>query len=394
MLHSPTLFDPQKTKYETTLQYKLKMFLGEICAYGGIIPATLKEIAILGNFRRDRVRTLISNLINTGTVTVDEKGNLFLNDYVDYDENNDSKDNQYVKNFMFLTCEEFLNETRQVRNFVLKYVGHQRVYLGFCRPAKIKNLYNTDGTGEFSARTRGEMIKIIERAEKYLNIRWADVQNKDSFQVLGVKDQWIDMGTIESKGANLWVQKQLEIQGFVLDFIHPEAIWQLAKCMEAYYRKFGYQYASDVFERSLLNVRNAQRFLQLVYSDPSESTTLNDGALSAYFSEVMGRAEGEVAVQISMDLDDLEDEQIEASNSADLPKVELLNLVIKERKQRLAYIHRIWLEQFKANPEMFLSGGKGTFQVRTLMNRYMLELARKIRSYELSESYARPKSIN
>jgi hypothetical protein len=383
MLHSPALFDPYKTKYETTLQYRLKMLLGEICAYGGVIPATLKELAIMGNFRRDRIRTLISNFISDGTIVVDDSGNLFLKEYVDFDEKNDSKDNQYVRNYVFLTCDEFLKETRQVRNFVLKYVGHQRVYLGFCRPAKVKNLFKPDGSGEFSARTKGEMLKIISRAEKYLKIRWSDEEKKESFQVVGVKEKWLEMGVRESKGANLWIEKQLDKHGFVVEFVQPEAIWQLAKCMEAYYRKHGYQYAADVFDRALYNVRNAQRFLQLLYNDPMlSSDDAKEGALSAYFTEVMNRAEADVAVQICMDLEDLEEEQKEAACERSFEKAAFLAKLIKERKDRLASIHRIWIAQFTENPYKFTEKINTNFNVRYTMERYMYELTKHVREFE------------
>ncbi|MCR8964061.1 hypothetical protein O0550_12740 [Brevibacillus halotolerans] len=175
-----------------------------------------------------------------------------------------TKDDLYSKNFHFFTCEEFLSENRNVQRFVLHYVGKELVYLhGNWKWGHIKDLYGTEGL--LNIRTRKEALLILEKASKYLKIKVCD----ENYQVLHVHQKWLDMGEVYSEGAELWVFKQLKKHRFCCDFLSRKALWQLAKVMEDYYAKFGYDYATEIFDTALYSIQKnkarSQAFFNLIY---------------------------------------------------------------------------------------------------------------------------------
>ncbi|WP_199770786.1 helix-turn-helix domain-containing protein [Brevibacillus laterosporus] len=388
MKHHPDLFDARTLHNDTRLLFKLKLLLGTVCAYGGEIPLSHSELAKRMGTSNYRVRTLLSKLVHEGIVYYDDRDKLFFNRFVFVQEKEDTtKDDLYSKNFHFFTCEEFLSENRNVQRFVLHYVGKELVYLpGNWKWGHIKDLYGTEGL--LNIRTRKEALLILEKASKYLKIKVCD----ENYQVLHVHQKWLDMGEVYSEGAELWVFKQLKKHRFCCDFLSRKALWQLAKVMEDYYAKFGYDYATEIFDTALYSIQKnkarSQTFFNLIYKEESEYV-VNDEKneleeISAYFRAVMESAELNYAVQMSMDFDALtkkrqlaeqnlfEDGELSSINQQ---VIEESSTQIKEVWEKLLHIQRCWLRRFSLRPEWFI---KHRHQIASLPTAPFYEIQKEI----------------
>ncbi|MFF2531526.1 hypothetical protein ACFVS2_21700 [Brevibacillus sp. NPDC058079] len=391
MKHHPDLFDARTLHNDTRLLFKLKLLLGTICAYGGEIPLSHSEIAKRMGTSTYRIRTLLQKLIFEGIVHYDDYGKLFFNRYVFVQEKEETTvDELYSKHFEFFTCEEFLGEERNVQRFVLHYVGKELVYIpGNWKWGHVKDLYGSEGL--LNIRTRKEALVILEKASKYLKMK----VYQENYQVIGVQQQWLDMGEIYSEGAELWVFKQLKKHRFCCDFISRKAQWQLAKVMEDYYAKFGYEYATEIFDTALYNIQKnkmrSQAFFHLIYKDESEYLITDEknelDEISAYFRAVMESAELTYAVQMSMELDALtqkkryaeqhlfKDGEISTINEQIIEEASLQREVVWEK---LLHMQRCWLIRFTQNPNWFV---KNRQRILTLPESPFYEIQKKIKIY-------------
>lgn len=366
MKHDTSLFDARTLFNDTRLLWKLKLLLGTVCAYGGEIPLNVSELAKRMKTDNYRIRVLLQKLTHEGVVHYDEAGTLYFNRYKFISSGEIGKDELYAKCFVFFTCDEFISEDRNVQRFVLHYVGNQLVYIpGNFKWDQIKSLYGDEGL--LNIRTRKEALSVLEKASKYLSIKIT----KENFQVLHLRNEWMDMGEVYSEGAELWVLKQLKKHQFCCDFLSRKAVWQIAKVMEYYYAEFGYDYATDIFDTALYNIQkgkiSSQKFLTMIYRS-DDSYVVNDEVneldqISAYFRAVMESAELNYAVQLSMELD-VHNRTVQQTGqhfkNDDLMHV--YEAAIKEAQakkeatsSKLLTMQRHWIKKFDSNPEWFLS---------------------------------------
>ncbi|WP_223200029.1 hypothetical protein [Paenibacillus sp. 37] len=376
MKHHPDLFDARTLHNDTRLLFKLKLLLGTICAYGGEVPLPITALAKRMGTSTYRIRILLNKLEFEGIVHYNDSGNLFFNRYVFVrDQAEPSQENLYAKNFAFFNCDEFLSEDRNVQRFVLHYVGKELIYIpGNFRWGYINDLYGP--TGLLNIRTPKEAKNILIQASKYLKIKI----HTENYQVLHVHQKWIDMGEVYSEGAELWVFKQLKKHRFCCDFLSRKAVWQIAKVMEDYYAKFGYEYATEIFDTALFNIQlnkmRSQTFFNMIYREDSEYIVNDDknelDEISAYFRSVMESAELKYAVQLSMDLEVVHQKKHMAEtqlfvNDA-LSELNQDLIVTAEEQQReiwdkLRLLHNCWLSRFRQNPEWF---AQRYYQIKTL----------------------------
>jgi hypothetical protein len=370
---SPDLFHAKSLQYDTRLLFKLKLILGNVCGYGGEVPLTVKDLAERlyegTSFKPSTHRTKLLLLkLEDDNIIRHDSGKLFFNKFVYVPKTETDpivKNKLYSRCFKFFTCDAFLNEDRMVQRFVLHFVGKELVYIhnGFTHK-KISDLYGIDGL--FDLRTRAEMLKVIDKASKYLKLTLKGT----SCYIYGVHQQWVDMGEIESEGANLWVRKQLDDHGFINDFICDQVVWQLTKVMESYYKRYDYSYSSRVFSEALSSIAkhlsSALRFRTLLYKDfgsitlaeaEKDSTEFKElNEISAYFKAVMENAELQGAVQLAEDIDQLhtkiqlaerqlfDDQQLSITNQVALIETKES---INQKEVKLMDIHRVWLNKFR-----------------------------------------------
>ncbi|WPS85443.1 hypothetical protein SMD22_02085 (plasmid) [Brevibacillus halotolerans] len=390
MKHHPTLFDARTLHNDTRLLFKLKLLLGTVCAYGGEIPLSHSEIAKRMGTSNYRVRTLLQKLLFEGIVHYDDFGTLFFNRFVFVQEKEKASESAlYSKNFLFFTCEEFLNEDRNVQRFVLHYVGKELTYIpGNWKWGHIKDLYGPEGL--LNIRTPKEALAILEKASKYLKMK----VYHENYQVLHVHEKWIDMGEVYSEGAELWVLKQLKKHRFCCDFISRKAIWQLAKVMEDYYAKFGYEYATEIFDNALYNIQNnkmrSHAFFHLIYKDEYEYVVNEEknelDEISAYFRACMESAELNYSVQLSMDIDAIDNKKryAELNLFEDDILSESNERIIEDANQqrdviwkKLLQMQRCWLHRFSQDPNWFI---KHRYQIETLPAPFY-EIQKEIKRY-------------
>lgn len=394
MKHHPNLFDARTLHNDTRLLFKLKLLLGTVCAYGGEVPLSLTALAKRMGTSTYRIRILLQKLEFEGIVHYNEAGTLFFNQYVFVqDQAEASKENLYAKNFAFFTCDEFLSEDRNVQRFILHYVGKELIYIpGNFRWGYLNDLYGP--TGLLNIRTPKEARNILIKASKYLNIRI----HTENFQVLHVHQKWIDMGEIHSEGAELWVFKQLKKHRFCCEFLSRKAVWQIAKVMEDYYAKFGYDYATEIFDTALFNIQlnkmRSQTFLNMIYREDSEYIVTDEknelDEISAYFRSVMESAELNYAVQLSMDLEvvhqkkQMAETQLFVNDSLLEINQELIEVAEEQQREiwdKLRRIHHCWLIRFRHNPEWFV---ERHYQIKTLPAP-ILEIKLEIEKYILNQ---------
>ncbi|MCP3746641.1 hypothetical protein [Paenibacillus sp. A3M_27_13] len=367
MKHHPSLFDARTLHNDTRLLFKLKLLLGTVCAYGGEVPLTNVELAKRLGTSSYRVSVLLQKLIHEEIVYYDEYGRLFFKKFVFVrDKEETEKDDLYAKNFVFFVSEPFLSEDRNVQRFVLHYVGKELVYIpGNFRWGYISDLYGP--LGLLNIRTRKEALKILKDASKYLKMKI----HKENFQVLNVHQEWLDMGEVFSEGAELWVMKQLRKHRFCFEFLSRKAVWQVAKVMEDYYAKFGYEYATEIFDTALYNIQKnkmrSQAFFKMIYREDDEyiiSDETNElDQISAYFRAVMEAAELNYAVQLSMDLDGINNKK-QAAESSLFTSEQLSNVhqkLIQEANlqhriiwDKLLRLNQCWLNRFRQSPDWFI----------------------------------------
>ena len=389
MKHHPNLFDANTLHHDTRLLFQLKLLLGTVCAYGGEIPLTNRELGDRLGTSSYRIHILLQKLLHEGVVRHDDSGTLFFERYIFVSENEQfTSANLYAKRFTFFSCPEFLQEERSVQRFVLHYTGKELVYLpGNFRWGHIDDLYGPSGL--LNLRCRKEALRLLSKAQKYLHIKIYP----ENFQVTRVHQEWLDMGEVYSEGAELWVGKQLKKHRFCCDFITRSATWQLAKVMEDYYNKFDYTYASQVFDTALSNIQRntwkSHRFLKLLYSEEVLEAELDE--ISAYFRAVMESAELDFAVQLSLDLQAAEEKQEYAemhlfSNDAlvDIHASVLKSIPSQKKKirQKMKHIHHNWLRRFQRQPEWFI---RYAHQIEQLPYVF-LEIKSKIKTHRLQSS--------
>ncbi|PYY28150.1 helix-turn-helix domain-containing protein [Paenibacillus illinoisensis] len=390
MKHHPDLFDAQTLHHDTRLLFKLKLLLGTVCAYGGEVPLSQTELAKRMGTSTYRIRILLHKLEHEGIIHYNNAGTLFFDRYIFVrDQAEFSQETLYAKNFAFFTCDEFLSEDRNVQRFVLHYVGKELIYIpGNFRWGYINDLYGP--TGLLNIRTPKEAITILKKASKYLKIKI----HTENFQVLNVHSKWIDMGEIYSEGAELWVTKQLIKHRFCCDFISRKAVWQIAKVMEDYYAKFGYEYATEIFDHALFSIQNykrrSQTFFNMIYREDSsyivneEQNELNE--ISAYFRSVMESAELNYAVQLSVELEQIKQKKhmaetnLSANDEISMMNQELIEAAHSQHVKvwdKLRLIHSCWLNRFRQHPEWFI---RHYYRIRTLPAP-MLEIKMEIEKY-------------
>ncbi|GIP45139.1 hypothetical protein J45TS6_35980 [Paenibacillus sp. J45TS6] len=367
MKHHPDLFDARTLQNDTRLLFKLKLLLGTVCAYGGEIPLSKSELAKRMKTSGYRINVLLQKLVCEGIVHSDDNGKLFFNKFIFIQEKESTnKEDLYSKNFNFFNSDEFLSEERNVQRLVLHYVGKELVYIpGNFRWGYISDLYGP--LGLLNIRTRKEALRILEKASKYLKMKIY----KDNFQVLSVHQEWLDMGEVYSEGAELWVLKQLKKHRFCCDFLSRKAVWQIAKVMEDYYAKFGYEYATEIFDTALFNIQKdkmrSHHFFKMIYKEENEFTVNEEknelDEISAYFRAVMESAEINYAVQLSIDLEGINNKKKAAeSNLFEDGKLsqknnEIVEEASKQRESiisRLNHIHYCWLSRVHQDPEWFI----------------------------------------
>lgn len=367
MKHHPDLFDARTLHNDTRLLFKLKLLLGTVCAYGGEVPLSQGELAKRMGTSTYRIRILLQKLEFEGIIHYNETGILFFNRYTFVrDQEEKTPNNLYAKNFVFFTCDEFLAEDRNVQRFVLHYVGKELVYIpGNFRWGYVSDLYGP--TGLLNIRTPKEAKQVLLKASKYLNIKI----HTENFQVLNVHQKWIAMGEVFSEGAELWVQKQLKKHRFCCEFLSRKAVWQMAKVMEDYYVKFGYEYSTDIFDNALYRIQHnkmrSQTFLNMIYKDDSDYIVNDEknelDEISAYFRSIMESAELHYAVQLSIELDHVQQQKqmVEASLFINEEMSEMNHKVIEqtEKQQRLIWdklrlINLCWLNRFRSHQEWFI----------------------------------------
>ncbi|MEW4426032.1 hypothetical protein AB1I68_00895 [Paenibacillus pabuli] len=394
MKHHPDLFDARTLHNDTRLLFKLKLLLGTVCAYGGEVPLSITALAKRMGTSTYRIRILLQKLEFEGIVHYNAAGTLFFNQYVFVqDQAEASKENLYAKNFAFFTCDEFLAEDRNVQRFVLHYVGKELIYIpGNFRWGYLNDLYGP--TGLLNIRTPKEARNVLIKASKYLNIKI----HTENFQVLHVHQKWIDMGEIYSEGAELWVFKQLKKHRFCCEFLSRKAVWQIAKVMEDYYAKFGYEYATEIFDTALFNIQlnkmRSQTFLNMIYREDSEYIVTDQknelDEISAYFRSVMESAELNYAVQLSMDLEVVHKKKQMAETrlfaNDELLEINQELIEVAEEQQReiwdkLRRIHHCWLIRFRQNPEWFV---ERHYQIK-ILPAPILEIKLEIEKYILSQ---------
>ncbi|MGF9698251.1 hypothetical protein [Paenibacillus sp. MABNR03] len=367
MKHHPDLFDAQTLHHDTRLLFKLKLLLGTVCAYGGEVPLSQTELAKRMSTSTYRIRILLHKLEHEGIIHYNDSGTLFFDRYVFVrDQAEFSQETLYAKHFAFFTCEEFLSEDRNVQRFVLHYVGKELVYIpGNFRWGYINDLYGAAGL--LNIRTPKEARTILKKAAKYLKIKI----HTENFQVLNVHQKWIDMGEVYSEGAELWVTKQLMKHRFCCDFLSRKAVWQIAKVMEDYYAKFGYEYATEIFDNALFSIqknrRRSQTFFNMIYREDSayivneEKNELNE--ISAYFRSVMESAELNYAAQLSMELEHIEQKKhmaetnLYANDEISVINQKLIEAAHKQQMKvwdKLRLINMYWLNRFRQHPEWFV----------------------------------------
>lgn len=393
MRHDPSLFDARTMRNDTRLEFKLKLLLGTVCGYGGEIPLSIPEIAKRIKTSTYRIRLLLIKLREQDIVRI-EGEKIFFNKYKYIREKDKySQEDAYAKNFRFFTCEEFLNEPRNVQRFVLHAVGNRLVYL----PERYwwgwyKDLYGECGL--LNIRSRKEAIQIVQRASKYLYIS----MHENNFKVTGVRPEWLEMGFFESEGAVLWVQKKLYEHRFCIDFISEKAIIQLAKVMEYYYAEFGYEYASEVFNTALSKIQSdqtrSQRFFNLIYRD-EEDYIVNDeinelDEISAYFRSVMESAEIEYAKELSLSLQALRNKKrnLELMLFQNGKLVEKNNQVIQEAEQqaeavknRLSMALKCLKKRFDKDPEWFIQNRFSIDKLFSELPTYFYQIKEKMDKY-------------
>lgn len=376
MKHHPDLFDARTLQNDTRLLFKLKLLLGTVCAYGGEVPLSKSELAKRLNTSVYRINVLLQKLIHEGIVHFDFDGKLFFNRFVFINEKESAtKEDLYAKNFNFFTCEEFLNEERNVQRLVLHFVGKELVYIpGNFRWGYIADLYGP--LGLLNIRSRKEAHLILEKASKYLKMKIY----KENFQVIGVHPEWLDMGEVYSEGAELWVFKQLKKHRFCCDFLSRKAVWQIAKVMEDYYTKFGYEYATEIFDTALFNIQknkmHSHNFLKMIYKEDQEYVVDEEknelDEISAYFRAVMESAELNYAVQLSMDLENINkkqqmaESQLFENNELSVRNETIIEEAIHQREviiDKLRTIHHCWLARLQHNPEWLI---KNYYRIKSL----------------------------
>ncbi|KJD43986.1 hypothetical protein [Paenibacillus terrae] len=367
MKHHPALFDARTLHNDTRLLFKLKLLLGTVCAYGGEVPLTKVELAKRLGTSSYRISVLLQKLTHEEIVYYDENGRLFFKQFVFVrDKEETEKNGLYAKNFIFFLSDSFLSEDRNVQRFVLHYVGKELVYIpGNFRWGYISDLYGP--LGLLNIRTRKEALHILEKASKYLKMK---IYN-ENFQVLNVYPEWLEMGEVYSEGAELWVIKQLRKHRFCLEFLSRKAVWQIAKVMEDYYAKFGYEYATEIFDTALYNIQKnkmrSQGFFKMIYREDDEYVVNDEknelDQISAYFRAVMEAAELNYAVQLSMDLEGIsKKKQLAESNlfsneqvsEVNQKLIQAANLQYQIIWDKLCRINLCWLNRFRQSPEWFI----------------------------------------
>ncbi|NBD25610.1 helix-turn-helix domain-containing protein [Paenibacillus glycinis] len=286
MIH-PNLLDARSLYSNTRLYIKFKLLLATVSAFGGEVPLTEKELSVRLGTSLSRIRSLITRLIEDKLASR-LNGVLFFHKYVD-----ENRDNHlYAKHYAFFTCNEFLNEKPNVRNYVLHIVGS--VLINTCKAEchmHLNELY--DESGLFLVRNQKEAIVVIEKAKKYLDIDFSG----NSVRINNVHKHWTGMGEIHSEGAILWVRKQLERHKFFMGFISKDAVQQFRIVMDSYYSDFGYAFATRVFDATLailqqkLRERSEEYYYGLIYRDHGDYTQEECDEIRGYFRIVMQNAE-------------------------------------------------------------------------------------------------------
>lgn len=389
----PSLFDARTMKNDTRLEFQLKLLLGTICAYGGEIPLSVREIAKRMGTSTYRIKLLLKRLEFQGIVR-HENGKLFFNKFKHIRQKEKyAQSDAYAKNFKFLTCKEFLSEDRNVQRFVLHCVGYKLVYMnGRFWWGWYQDLYGENGI--LNIRSKKEAVRIVQKASKYLYIH----MHENNFRVTGVKPEWLDMGYWESEGTLLWIQKKLREHRFCMDYIPTEAMIQIAKVMEHYYAEYGYEYATKVFDFALRKIQQDQarshRFLHLIYREDGQyitNETVNElDEISAYFRSIMEEAEIEYGQDLSLSYSAIENKKHNAERLLlkDIRLIGESNKIIAEaEKQSRTIIEQVALlakclqKRFDKNPEWFVKHEHALSDLFDQFPSVFFQLQNQIRKY-------------
>lgn len=401
MRHDPSLFDARTMRNDTRLEFKLKLLLGTICAYGGEIPLTISEIAERLNTSVYRIRLLLTKLEQQNIIYYKDNKLYFTKYKFIQAKEEYTKEDTYAKNFKFFVCEEFLKENRNVQRFVLHCVGYKLIYL----PDRYWWGWYQDLCGEegiLNLRSKKEAIKIVQKASKYLYIN----MHENNFQVTGVKPEYLEMGFYESEGALLWVYKQLLTHRFCIDFISKKACIQLAKVMEYYYAEYGYEYASAVFDKALHKIQNDQsrslRFFNLIYRN-DEDYIVNDKTneldeISAYFRAVMETAEIEYAKQLSISIQALKERKRKAEMqlfNKENKLIEENNKLIQETddqvneiRNQLSLVYKCLQKRFRKDPDWFVKNNHSLLELFAELPTLFYQIKNKVDEYLRTKNHS------
>ncbi|MCL9662065.1 hypothetical protein L2089_15330 [Paenibacillus hunanensis] len=362
MKHHLDLFDAAYTTHYTSLRIQLNLVLGKFAAYGGEVPLTKKELAEEMGCTQDRVRRLLAEAHSEGFISF-KNNKLFLNKFIDFNDAEEMKKKGYVKHFAFLQSVEFQSESRPVQRFVLEMLRH-RFYMKSVPHyvTRVSRLYHSSPykPGVFNIYSLKQMLDIIKAAQKYLHIELVERELRDwSIRVTAIKEEWLELGEIDSVGACTWITKKLSLYGYCTEFIDASCIQQLAKVMEFYYHQVGYEQSSKLFDISLSQLqRNSQTFYNLIYTTHPDKKVLDE--ISAYFKAVMEQAEmnqveqlvfsfeqfDQACEKLEMEMDHKEDHNLPIPSH--MP--ELLSLTKQRRlhlKQAIRNFELYWIQEFK-----------------------------------------------
>lgn len=382
----PELFNAYSLHNDTKLLFKLKLILGTVCAYGGEVPLSIKELSNRLKTSVQRTRLLLKKLEVEGVIHYETNDKLFFDRYQYVQTKEEStKEDLYSKNFVFFTCDEFLSEERNVQRFVLHAVGYKLVYLpGTYYWENVDALYGE--LGMLNIRTPKEALEIVEKAKKYLHIRLS--KTKRNFQITGVKEEWLKMGEIHSEGSLLWVSKQLAKHHFCMEFVSSKALIQLAKVMEYYYAQFGYAFSTQVFDISLANIQQdpsrSHRFYEMIYQEDKNYSEEELDEISAYFRSVMRASELSYAVELNQQLqahqETKKSAELQLFDGSELEQYnnELLKTVEKRinlTSSKLALLQKSWRKRVQSEPEWLINNKALIF---TLPIGIFFELRREI----------------
>jgi|GEM_PF-3877824 len=374
MLLHPDLFSCRHTTYMTSLRIQFNFLLTEVAAWDGLITLSVRELANELNCSTDSVVRLISEAISEGFLERDPLGRLMLQKYVEYKE---EKTERYIRHFSFIRSKEFQKEPAPVQRFIL-HVIETSLNWGRAFTKYLKDLYNRyrrvpggkeiSSIGLFNIPYKKEMMQIIDRASKYLDIKISHDTKGDFVQVFRIKPEYAgenkETMIIANRGKELWIQKTLEKYRYISGLISRDKIIKLSIVMDEYVEKMGFSVAEDLFCQTLVALEDQSKFHSLLYyEDPEE--------LRKYFKTVMSEVDKSYGENLLQQLSHMEEVEVTTRSTDTFKELRKSFYRIKSNiEQKIKRFEDLWITrlqfEFEEVVPYWLSDRK-----RTAFLRYM-----------------------